>query len=159
MDELKGLADKASKKSMKEPEQDMASKAKMAVLQHIHKMASDAMGDDYMGDHGGDDDLSQNKAVVSADSREGLEKGLNKAADLVSKHGEPLGTNAMDDEGDEGDESMEDSMEDASPADASAPKASSMIGDQIKHEGDEGELSDDELDGLIAELQSRKMKK
>jgi hypothetical protein len=157
MDALKDLANKASAGKMAEPEQDKAREAKMAVLKHIHKMASDAMGEDIKGGmadkHTADadmTDLSQNKAMVSADSREGLEKGLDKAKELVSQHGLPLHSNEMDDE-DMGESAEEEAAE--SPAEEAAEDLSPK--DASEHD----DMSDEELEHLIAELQARKAKK
>lgn len=72
---------------------DKMKDAKLAVLKHIHKMASDAMGHDYMG---GED--APAKAMVAADSPAGLKEGLAKAAELVGKEGEPLDSDEMDGE-------------------------------------------------------------
>lgn len=169
MDALKELANKASKKGGM-PD-DKEKEAKMAVLQHIHKMASDAMGDDVMSG------LKQNKATVTADSRAGLQEGLNKAASLVGQEGGPLDSNEMDgatehgdadakdDDGDAGMEDDEDEEDDgASPLQHSdgeemhpgQPPAEHMIQDQIDHESSEGDLSEEDIEALMADLQKQK---
>lgn len=168
MDQLKNLADAASKKGAK-PDDDKEKEAKMAVLKHIHKMASDSMGGDIQNE------LKQNKAVVTADSRAGLEKGLNKAASLVGQEGGPLDSNEFDgatekgdadtkdDDGDMEDDGEDEEDDGASPLQSSEgeahpgqPPAEHMIQNQIDHESSEGDLSEEDIEALMADLQKQK---
>jgi len=66
--------------------------AKMNVLRHLHQMMSSAMGDSlkHMNDedHPLEENMPLKKVTVASDSKEGLQHGLQKAEDLVTKHGE-----------------------------------------------------------------------
>lgn len=125
------------------PDNDKA--AKMAVLKQIHKMATDAMGSDYMDKDS--PDASMAHASVTASDPAGLKEGLAKAAEIVGKEGEPLDTDSMDEEED---------SEDSADTRPGEPPAAGIIKDQIDHEASEGDMSDDEIESLIAELQARK---
>lgn len=89
---------------------DMKRQAKMDVLKHIRKIASDAMKDDIKG-------VGLKKVSVAADSTKGLEEGLEKAKELLENPEEMMGheghMGGMDEEmdQDEMDEAIEDSME------------------------------------------------
>jgi hypothetical protein len=79
MDQMKKLREKKAMSKMHPLER----KAKMDVLDHMSKMAEDAMGDRLKG---------MKKVTVASDSEHGLEEGLDKAHDLL-KHLPP----ALDD--------------------------------------------------------------
>lgn len=84
MDMLQKLMEK------KRPDKDMDPKykaAKMGVLDHISNMAGDAMGKG----------LDQLKTVmVGSNDRKGLEEGLDKAKNIVSKSNRPLDSDEME---------------------------------------------------------------
>jgi hypothetical protein len=71
MDQLKRLREKKGMHKM----HPMAQKAKMNVLDHMSKMAEEAMGDKLKDMH---------KVSVASDSKEGLEAGLDKAHDVLN---------------------------------------------------------------------------
>lgn len=61
----------------------MKSEAKMSMLKDLRKMANSMMGDDLKGKMD-----SMKKVTVAAKDKEGLEKGLDKAKDIVSEEPE-----------------------------------------------------------------------
>lgn len=69
---------------------DMEKSAKMDVIQHLKDMASGQMKD-KMG--------AMKKVSVASDSAEGLKAGLQKANDIVDKHGEDQDESMMADGG------------------------------------------------------------
>jgi len=88
---------------------DMKRQAKMDVLKHIRKIASDAMKDDIKG-------VGLKKVSVAADSTKGLEEGLEKAKELLENPEEMMDMGQESEESDEMDqdemdEAVEDSME------------------------------------------------
>lgn len=97
--------------------------AKMSVLKDLHEMASKAMGEKLQG---------LKKVTVASDSKEGLEKGLEKAQELVGGPGE---------ESAEADEEAQEASEEASEGEAP-----------------EAEMSEEELDAKLAELMALKEK-
>lgn len=68
------MLDKLSKKKGKG--EDKSKEAKMKALKELHEMASAAMGDDME---------SMKKVTVASDDDEGLEAGLEKAAEMLKK--------------------------------------------------------------------------
>jgi hypothetical protein len=78
MDALKKLMEK---KMSKEGEMDpMKKKAKLELIQELHDMAGGMMKDDLTGHLDG-----LKKVTVASDTKEGLEKGLDKAKELTDK--------------------------------------------------------------------------
>lgn len=72
---LKALMKKKGKEEIDPKLKD----AKMKVLKEIHSMASDDMGEDIKG---------LKKVTVASPDQEGLEKGLEKAKEMVAGPGE-----------------------------------------------------------------------
>lgn len=106
------------KKSMSPSEQ----KAKLAALKEAHGMASDMMKDGLSG---------AKKVSVMADSKQGLEKGLDMAKKIVDKDPQ-VGEDEMEDS------ELGDSMEDAQEGfddqqDESMPMDEEDIDAQIEH--------------------------
>jgi len=105
---------------------DMKRQAKMDVLKHIRKIASDAMKDDIKG-------VGLKKVSVAADSTKGLEEGLDKAKELLANPEE-----MMDHEGHMGhmggmDEEMGESEDESYEEEASEEESSpESIDAQIK---------------------------
>lgn len=98
MEHMKKMIEKMRAKGKKMAPEEK--KAKMSVLQDLHKEASSAMADGLKG---------LKKVTVASDSEEGLEHGLEKAKDIV-KEMPDLAKNAMKSMGEEveGDEHAED---------------------------------------------------
>lgn len=65
-----------AKKEDKEKKPSSKMKGKMAALKGLHKMASDAMGEDLAG---------MKKVSVVAKDKKGLKKGLDMAEKLMGK--------------------------------------------------------------------------
>lgn len=86
---------------------DMKKKAKLNVLHELKKMASDMMGDDVKGG-------MMKKVTVAAPSEKGLEKGLDKAKELVADMPEPEEMDYDEESSDEED------MEECSPEEIDA---------------------------------------
>lgn len=124
MDALKKIMDK---KLNKEGEMDpMKKKAKMELVEELRSMAEDMMKQDLTGHMDG-----LKKVTVASDSKEGLEKGLEKAKEIAKS---PLAL-----EGSEEEEMAESPME-------------------AKMEGDE-DLSALSKEQLLAKLMELKQKK
>ena len=80
---------------------DMKSQAKMKMLQDLKKMATEMMGHDLKGKMDG-----MKKVSVMANDKEGLEKGLDKAKELM--HGMPeMDKMAHEEDADAGSEDVE----------------------------------------------------
>lgn len=124
MDMLKDLL---KKKAGSGKEMDPKYKnAKMGVLKQISDMASEAMGNGIKG---------IKKVEVAADSEEGLQKGLEKASDMV-----------------EGEEPSEDEGAVLSEHGGGHPA-------ELSEEVDEAEgMSSDQIDQLIKQLEAKKAK-
>jgi hypothetical protein len=127
------MIQKLAKKKGKDDELDpMYKDAKMGVLKDIHKMASDSMADDVKG---------MKKVTVASPDEEGLEKGLDKAKELLNSSPEDAEDDSEDEQGDD-----------------KKPDAADILENEIEHESDEGDLSDDEIDEMIKLLQEKKAK-
>jgi hypothetical protein len=135
-----GMMDEIMKKAKKSGPIDPKHKeAKMGILKQISEMAGGAMGDDIKG---------LKKVTVASDSPKGLKEGLSKAKDLV--------------EGSDEEEEASESSDEAE-AEGDAPSKykehsshENPESKQLKSEIEEAELSDEEIDALIAELKSKK---
>lgn len=185
-----------------------AKEAKMKVLEHIHKLASDSMGNDVKGSLG--------KVEVMGSDKDSIKEGLKRAEQLVDQHGSPLDTNSFElgDDGtgknyaeggniseldqhgsgdihaeapkryaeggrisdldqhgagdihatepsmyaDGGDteDGEEDASDDESEMSDHAGKAEKNLENEIDEETDEHDLSEDDIDALIADLQAKK---
>lgn len=167
-----------------------AKEAKMKVLEHIHKLASDSMGNDVKGSLG--------KVEVMGSDKDSIKEGLKRAEQLVDQHGSPLDTNSFElgDDGtgknyaeapkryaeggrisdldqhgagdihatepsmyaDGGDteDGDEDASDDESEMSDHAGKAEKNLENEIDEETDEHDLSEDDIDALIADLQAKK---
>ena len=95
----------------KKPMSDREKAAKLKALKEARGMASDMMKDDLS---------SAKKVSVMADSKEGLEKGLDVAKKII--HKDPMGEQEdedreLGDEESEDQEEMEDEQESAMPMD------------------------------------------
>lgn len=93
---LKALMKKKGKEEIDPKMKD----AKMKVLKEIHSMASDDMGEEIKG---------LKKVTVASPDQEGLEKGLDKAKELVS------GAEGAEEEKPESLEEEKSEMDDLSP--------------------------------------------
>jgi hypothetical protein len=129
----------------------MEKEAKMHVMQHLHKMASDEMAQHLPG---------MKKVSVMSDSPEGLEAGLDKAKELM--HGQESGSPADEEEKSDSEESMEPSeggSDSDSDEDEDAYKADAGPERGILSDGDMESLSDEELDHHMARLADHKAKR
>ena len=108
-----------------------AAKAKSSVLE-------DLMGD--MFDHEGDKVKGLKKVTVASNSPKGLEKGLDKAKEM-------LGHKGMMEHGEEENEDMPEGEESAEHEAEESPELEAS-----EHEGDEEEMSPEEIEAKIAEL-------
>lgn len=90
---MKDLMEMLSKKK-KSKKSDKDKDAKMEVLQNLHKLASEMMGGDMLGE--------MKKVTVAAQDQEGLQEGLDKAKSLLG--GMPQEMPEMEKEEDEEDE-------------------------------------------------------
>lgn len=102
-----------------------AAKAKSSVLE-------DLMSD--MFDHDGDKVKGLKKVTIASNSPKGLEKGLDKAKEMLGEKG------MSEEDMPEGEESGEHEAEESPEMEAS------------EHEADEEEMSADEIEAKIAEL-------
>ena len=123
------LKDLMKKKGKGEGMDPKEKDAKMSVLKDIRDMAANDMGDEVK---------SLKKVSVMAPDQHGLEEGLHKAQEMV------------------GGDHPESPFEEAAEPSVSGAKVAE---DLLEHEGDESELSPEEIDALIAELQEQKAKK
>jgi hypothetical protein len=132
---MKHMLDKLAAKQGSAEDQDDHAEAKMQVLHELRNMAMGMMGDrmkDKMPHemHG---------VEVMAPDQQGLKKGLDLAQkvlpddeDQMSGHGQPDRSHAMENDGKTGPDHLENPGE------------------------DEDDMSDDELDSMLAELQAKK---
>jgi hypothetical protein len=129
---MKHMLDKLSGQD-DEQDGDAHAHAKMQVLHELRNMAMDMMGDKVKGKLPHD----MHGVEVMAPDAEGLHKGLDLAQKVLpdeesSGHGQPDSSHALSPEADLSEERLENPGE------------------------DEDEMSDDELDSMIAELQAKK---
>lgn len=128
----------------KKPNKDMDpvhKSAKMSVLKDIRDMAANDMGGDLK---------DMKKVTVASPDEEGLKMGLDKAKDLVDEHKDDA-----EDAADDGD----DEVAEGEGSEEGKPGAEKILEQEIDHEASEGDLSDEEIDELIALLESKKAKK
>lgn len=136
------MIDKLKKKKGKEMS-SVEKDAKMSVVESLRDMAAKAMGDKLHG---------LKKVTVASDSKDGLEKGLEKAKDLLSNTPE---ADAMKEKGQKDPMSGLDEAEDPfSEAEESAEHEASESSEEEASEHEE--LSEDELDAKIKELLAQK---
>lgn len=165
MDKLKALMDKKKGEKALDP---MDKEAKMNMLKALHKEMTGMMSDELKNP------ASVKKVEVAAPDKEGLKAGLDKAKEVVEgnagdtpDHG-GFGLDGIDSGEENGEEhdvthGMEHEAEagephDSDPEDGKEP-GSEIIGDQIAHEGAEGELSDEEiqhLESLLAKMKGKR---
>lgn len=114
--------------------------AKMSMLQALRDEMSKMMGEDMKNG------AAMKQVSVAAPDKDSLAAGLDQAKDLVAKG--------------QADDMDSDKEEDPTADDASEEEdGGKVIEDMIQHEGKEGELSDEEIDSLMALLQKMKMSK
>lgn len=121
------LAMKA-KESNGKPLDSKSSKAKKEMLDHLSGLMKDHMSSGLK------------KVTVASDSPEGLEKGLEKAKEIVEKKEVP---------------DMEDEAEDMSEEDSGEKIPFS---DDSEEESQDEEMSAEEIDEMIKQLQEKKAK-
>jgi hypothetical protein len=108
-------------------------KAKLSQLKDLSKEMSKMMGDGYSD--------SMQKVTVASDSKEGLEKGLSKAQELMKKKG--LMSEEMSDEEKEYEEDIDDSEEEE-------------LEDDLEEMADDvDEMSPEEMKMKIKELEAK----
>lgn len=112
-----------------------ATSAKMSILKQIADLAGSSMGDDIKG---------LKKVTVASNDPAGLAEGLDKAKDMVQQDGMP--------------EDGDDAAEEGASTDEEGKADEKILEDEINHETGEGDMSDEEIDELIALLQSKKHK-
>lgn len=120
---------------------DMKNEAKKKMLQELKKMSTDMMGGELKGKM-----ANMKKVTVASDSEKGLEKGLDKAKDMIA--GMPkMDALAHDEALDAGSDDV--------PTDMNADEDYDDAGDR------EDECSPEELQAKIKELQDKldKLKK
>jgi chromosome segregation ATPase len=96
MEEFKQLLLKKQKEQMKHPADKEKLKAKANVMKDLSDLLSKDMGEDM---------ASMKKVTVASDSKEGLEKGLEKAKHIIEKKPE------MDESSEEEKKDLEESLE------------------------------------------------
>lgn len=158
MDKMEKLLEKKKKsgKELSPVEKD----AKMGVIESMKKMAEDAMGDRLK------------KVTVASASKEGLQKGLAKAKEMVEGHGGTVGdstASGLEDavEGDEmgmhsddrskhvqGEEEMSSHM----PEEGSEEEEASESPEQEASEDEDSEMSEDEINQKLEKLMALKKK-
>jgi hypothetical protein len=104
---------------------NLKNKAMLEVLKEIRDMASGLMQDDIKS-------KGLKKVSVAADSKEGLEEGLDKAKEMLGKH--DLMSALSDSDAERAEEEMEDPEEEASetPEEEDAEETPDSIEEQIK---------------------------
>lgn len=124
---MKEMLEKLAKGS--EADSDGHAEAKMQVLQELRKMAMDMMGEKVRDRF----PHEMHGVEVMAPDKEGLEKGLDVAKDVMSSgHGQPDRSGALHPDAD-------------------------LSPDRRENPGeDEDDMDDDELDAMIAELEAKK---
>jgi len=138
MDKMDKLKKKKSKE-MSSVEKD----AKMSVVESLRDMAAKAMGDKLHG---------LKKVTVASDSKQGLEKGLEKAQDLLSNSPEAA---AMKEKGQK--DPMSDVEESSDPFSEMEESPEHEASESSEEESEEHEeLSEDELDEKIKKLLAQK---
>jgi hypothetical protein len=175
MDMLKDLMKKKGKQDDMDPTYKTA---KMGVLKHISDMASGAMGDDIKG---------IKKVEVAAKDREGLEDGLHVAEKLVGKRDKKLDSNEFDETSETAeDDAMESPQHEAEESSelqelehekgkdkpvvkehgghAGMREALAGMGKdpspaEAEHSMLPDDMSDDEMDALMAEISKKRSKK
>lgn len=163
---------KALAKKKGEGQKDMdpkAKEAKMGVLKHISKMAGDAMANDLHGfkkvSVAAPDNQSLKEGLKMAQdyvggegntpTGHGLHEGADEADKVVGKEGAPLHSDQFDeDEEDDGEGNPLSEHDDGEDEDK--PQAEHMLEEQIDHEAAEGDLSEEDIDTLIADLTAKK---
>jgi len=112
-------------------------KAKLSQLKDLSKEMSKMMGDGYAD--------SMQKVTVASDSKEGLEKGLSKAQELMKKKGL---MSEMTDEEKEYEEDIDDSEEEELEEDLEE-----MADDVDKMSPEEMKMKIKELEAKLAEME------
>ncbi len=77
---MKDLMEKMMEKGKKKGKEVDRKEAKMAKLKELHRMMSDELGEDMMGD--------MKKVTVAAKTKKGLKAGLEKAEELLDPEDE-----------------------------------------------------------------------
>lgn len=149
MDRMKMLKEKKGSMGRMHP---LEQKAKMDVMDHLSKMAEDAMGDKLKG---------MSKVSVAADSPEGLEEGLSKAHDILGRLPEALDDSHLDHENFAHSENHEDG-EDGMSAYPDADDDHGLEAEPATaHDEDEEheDLDEEEINKRLEHLMSMKKKK
>lgn len=144
--------DRMLEKKKKEGGKELSSNektAKMSVVQALRDFAAGEMGKKIDG---------MKKVSVASDSEEGLEKGLDKAKELIGKPDKDVASEDQYDETEESDQEEESEKErgvDQHPAEfADTPHGDYSNGD----ESDSDEDSEEELDAKLKHLMALKQK-
>lgn len=146
MDQLKRLREKKKDMSKMHP---LERKAKMDVVEHLQKMAQDAMGDKVKG---------MRKVTVASDTPHGLQEGLHKAQDLMGEEDDSYAEGGMTEShpmealADDSEENEHDPIMDMSEAeDDTHPDHENFIHSENEEDSDDGveEYQDADTDHLL----------